>query len=104
MTKNTAQIITIALAGDPSVTKEEREGVLRIINGFGNPARLEKPLGRIVTRKELARLANRSVKWVDRFTRDNPTVLERVRTQEGSVRSLGFTHESVERFLSGKRG
>lgn len=96
MTKHTAQLITLALDGDDTVTKNERDGILAIVNG------MHQDIHGLVTRQELARLARKSVKWVDRFSRDNPSIFVRVK-KKGATRALGFTRESVVRFLSGTK-
>lgn len=55
------------------------------------------PFGRVIRRKQLAELANRSIKWVDIEAARKGTVLVKVRNAAG--RSIGFTEASVRALL-----
>jgi len=56
-----------------------------------------QPFGRIIRRKQLAELANHSLKWVDLEANRKGSVLVKVRNAAG--RSIGFTEASVRTLL-----
>jgi hypothetical protein len=56
-----------------------------------------QPIGRIIRRRQLAILANHSLKWVDLEASRQGTVLVKVRNANGHA--IGFTEESVRELL-----
>ena len=55
------------------------------------------PIGRVIRRRQLAALANHSLKWVDLEASRQGSVLVKVRNAAG--RTIGFTEDSVRSLL-----
>lgn len=56
-----------------------------------------QPIGRIIRRRQLAELANHSLKWVDIEAARKGSVLVKARNASG--RTIGFTEASVRKLL-----
>jgi len=70
---------------------------MRDIKTHGTALAATQPIGRIIRRRQLAELANHSLKWVDLEAARKGTALVRVRNAAG--RTIGFTEDSVRTLL-----
>jgi len=98
MKSSTFNILASVLDSDPSVSRNDRELILRIASGKA-PENEATPLPTLVSREQLAKLAGKTVKWCDWVAAKHPENLHRV-VLPGSKRSSGFTYESVKALLT----
>ena len=89
----TKDIISSALKGDPTITPDARKRMLKLL--CDAPTLVEKA-DRIMTREEVAKLLNISVRCVDKWAAED--LIPRV-IIPGRKRALGFRRSDVEALI-----
>jgi hypothetical protein len=89
----TRATIATVVKGDWSMPKEERDAIMAIIDGQG-----AAQMPRLLTRKQVAALINRTPRMVDYFGKRG--LIRRV-VLGGSSRATGYDAESVRAFING---
>ena len=100
MLPTTVDAVRALLKADPSLTPADRSVIVGAIKNHGRPtettARTERQGARILTRAEVAKRFDRSLRFVDKLAAEG--VLQRV-TLPGRVRACGYREADVERLL-----
>lgn len=98
MLPTTVDLIRCALKSDPTLTPADRARLLGVMRQSSSPPPI-KPvdaLPRIITRKRLAELCDKSLRWVDKL--DKSGLLKKFHLP-GCQRAAGFLESDVRWFL-----
>jgi hypothetical protein len=102
MLPTTVDAVKALLKADPSVTPDDRIRIVSVIRNNGTAAAAAQPKAtverRVLTRAEVARRFNRSLRFVDGL--GNSGLLRRVK-MPGRQRACGYMIEEVERLMLG---
>jgi hypothetical protein len=100
MLPTTVDAVKALLRADPSLNATDRSRIVTTIRNHGMHdnvrARPERRGERLLTRAEVARRFDRSLRFVDKLAAEG--VLERVR-MPGRIRACGYRETDVERLL-----
>ncbi len=103
MLPTTLDAVKALLKADPALTPADRTRIVASVRNHGREVEKKQndgpPEKRILTRREVARRFNRSLRFVDNLAKDG--TLRRV-TLPGRKRACGFRAEDVERLMSGE--
>ncbi len=95
MLKPTENILRATMAADGTITKEQTDGVFRILHGTVNPA----PVGRMLKTTEAARLCGVTTKTLRAWTRAGLLVPV---YGSGTKQRIGYTEASVRALVEGR--
>ena len=103
MLPTTADAMRALMKADPSLTPLDRTRILSVVRNHGKESQPDRDVAlpreqRILTRRDVARGFNRSLRFVDKLAVQG--VLRRVRLP-GRQRACGFLADEVERLMLG---
>ena len=103
MLTTTLDAVKAVLKADPALTPADRARIVASVRNHGKEVETPRPAlvteKRILTRAEVARRFNRSLRFVDHLAKAG--TLRRVKLP-GRVRACGFLAEEVERVMTGE--
>jgi hypothetical protein len=103
MLPTTVDAVKALLKADPSLTPNDRAEIVSAIRNYGRPTEVkpqaEPRRAHILTRSEVAKRFNRSLRFVDKLSAEG--VIGRV-TLPGRIRACGYREADVEKLLAGE--
>ena len=97
MNSQTLTGVAALIRSDATIEPRARTRLLALIKSGGTPPETNRPTGpRIYHRREAARLAGRSLRWVDSIARRG--LVRRVR-MPGNIRAVGILAADLEKLI-----